>query len=353
MKPAKEKRFKEVFVANVIKKINRGVLVDGFDVRKAVKIVLNGQVEGSKVFLGSLFSSLMHVNDTNVIKSAILGSLDLDKIMEKKVKVKEKIYSIGGSGKDDIKTFNVSSTASILVASMGLKIFKIGAPGTSNACGSKELFENIGVKKIQKISNIALTAKRTNFLYMPVDKIVPNLFDAYDANFYYPNVLSYGLLPLVTPVKLSGMVYGLAHPEIKISANILSDFGMRNFLIVCGMHKDRYFLDEISVTGNTKICHIDNNGKINDFVFNPKKIGILHTDFNDILEVKGGYDKSKKKALKILSGNGSKIENDLIAVNAGAILFLSKKSDSLKAGYQEAKKHLKNGTAMQYLNMII
>lgn len=339
-------------VSALIKKLNRKEKIKVDNVRKAVTIVLKKEVSCRDIFLGSLFSSLMYINDPLVLKGAIQGALDLDKIMFKKIDLGKKIYAIGGSGKDDVKTFNISSIASIVVAAMGVSIFKVGAPGTSNKLGSQDLLDYLGVFKIDKIEHIKKHIDK-NFLYMSVDNIVPNLFSSYDGTFFYPNVLSYGLLPLITPIRISGMIYGLSNPNIEISAKILKIFGMRNVLVVAGMDSSgEKFFDEISVIGKTKIAYIDKCGNIKEKIFNPKTVGLFYKNYKNILELKD-QKTAKIRAVNILKGNATSIEMDSVAINVGGLLFLSDRTTSIEKGYFMAIDFLKSGKAFNYFKKLI
>lgn len=336
------------FVAQIIKDLNRYCRAEPNDIKIAVDLILRKKVINPDIFIGSLFSSLMHVEDESIVKYALLGALDLDKILDKKIILNKDVYSIGGSGKDDIKTFNVSSVSSIVAAAMGVNIFKVGAPGTSNKLGSKNILDSLRVLKINKIENIKREIKNKNFLYMSVDDIVPELFRFYDGTFFYPNVMSYGLLPLVTPVRLAGMIYGISDPRVELSARVLKKFGMRNILVVAGMdEKNKKFIDEISVIGKTKIAYLNKRGIIEKFSFNPKRIGIRYSAYQNILEAKN-KEMAKNKILNILKGKSSEIELDFVAVNVGAVLFISGSVSSIEAGYFSAKNFLKSGKSFDY-----
>jgi len=75
--------------------------------------------------------------------------------------------------------------------------------------------------------------------------------------------------------------------------------------------------------------------------WNPRiKFHIPKYSFRRLLEAETAKD-NVKKSLLVLLGKGDKVLEDTVALNSGAILYLSKIAKSVKEGYIMAKKAIR------------
>lgn len=104
--------------------------------------------------------------------------------------------------------------------------------------------------------------------------------------------------------------------------------------------------DEISLTGQFK-CYSP-NGEYNYF---PQELGCLLLQPKDI---KGGKstEENKNIFLKIISGNGTIPQNEVVIVNAAFALELINKEDWV-SNYTRAKESLESGKAKKSLKKFL
>jgi len=79
--------------------------------------------------------------------------------------------------------------------------------------------------------------------------------EVYGGKFYVPHALSFALAALVSPVQFDNLIYGLAHPNVETSIEVLKKFGIRDAMVASTTHDDIHYLDEMGVSGDVKTLH--------------------------------------------------------------------------------------------------
>ena len=108
--------------------------------------------------------------------------------------------------------------------------------------------------------------------------------------------------------------------------------------------------DEISPCQPTDVFQINEDGKEYRYVIDPAKFGISGAKAEE-LEGGSGADNAKL-AMDVLNGNGRPAIKAAVGLNAGAVLYLSGKSKTLKDGYDMAVSAMSNGTTLRKLIQI-
>tara|TARA_B100001123_G_C14527097_1_gene716717 strand:- start:23 stop:550 length:528 start_codon:yes stop_codon:yes gene_type:complete len=107
-------------------------------------------------------------------------------------------------------------------------------------------------------------------------------------------------------------------------------------------------MDEISPFAKTEILELKNN-KINQFVIDPKKIGIK---FNNMENLKGNdADYNANKIIDIFSGNTNEF-SEAVCLNSAAGLIVSGKFLEFEEAYNSSKEHLQSGKVLSHLKKI-
>ena len=101
----------------------------------------------------------------------------LDKMQEFSLKIEPKnqgtIIDMCGTGGDKLQTFNVSTTASFVVAAAGGIVAKHGNRSSSGVSGSADIFEYFGYDLNQEPSQIAEILQKHNICFMFAQKFHP------------------------------------------------------------------------------------------------------------------------------------------------------------------------------------
>ena len=341
---------KFLYLMNLDMEISDNLIIETF------KEILNMKNKNkSNIFISSLFTYLMlKKKESNLIEKLLKTAFEIDNFVPYneivKIDSKNPIVLIAGSGKKGIKTINVSTTASIIASSLGANIIKPCSMATSSMTGSYDFLNYIGVNTNISIEKTKKVLNKSGFGIFPIEKLVPKFDKVYGDVFYAPNILSYGLAALICPIKPEIVLYGLANDELKISGDILSNFGVNKYRIVSNKVNNIYFMDELNVFGESKIYDSHNQEEIN-YKFN-KILNLPLYDTKDIKQSNNMRD-NIKKSLDVLKGKEKGAYEDLIALNAGNILQLSGLCNTIQEGYYIAKDKIENGDIIEHLRNII
>lgn len=246
----------------------------------------------------------------------------------------------GGDGKD---TFNISTLSSFVTAGAGVHVTKHGNYGVSSACGSSNVMESLGIKFTNDIDFLKRSIDEAGIcvlhapLFHPAMKNVAPIRKELGVKTFF-NMLG----PMVNPAFPKNQMVGVFNLELLRLYGYLYQETDKNYAVVHAL--DGY--DEISLTGKTKV--ITNTSET---LFEPYELGV------DIVEqsaIFGGntVKEAAKLFTKIISGNGSKAQNNVIFANAGLAIATAKQITH-KEGFELAKESLMSGKGKQALNKLI
>jgi anthranilate phosphoribosyltransferase len=152
--------------------------------------------------------------------------------------------------------------------------------------------------------------------------------------------------PLTNPAGAANQLIGVFHRDlVGILARVLQRLGSRHVMVVHGMEG----LDEISVSGDTLVGELRND-EVREYAINPKQFGMAISALSEI-QVKDGGE-SKDMLLRALS-NQPGPARDILALNAGAAIYVAGLADSHQAGVQKALEVLATGAARTKLDQFI
>ena len=148
--------------------------------------------------------------------------------------------------------------------------------------------------------------------------------------------------PLTNPSRPDYMVMGVYSKElIGPMAQALHQLGMKKALVVWGSG-----IDEIAVHGPSYAAMLD-NGVITSRIITPEEFGL---DTYTLDDIRGGDPAENVEiARKIFSGKGTPAQTAAVAANAGALLFIGGKAQSLREGADMVREQLANGGALRQI----
>ena len=253
------------------------------------------------------------------------------------------VGEIVGTGGDGHNTINISTMSAVVASSLGLHIAKHGNRGVSSKSGASDFLEAFGV-------NIRMTPEQA---FRCLDSIgLTFLFaQVYHSGMKYAGpvrkilgtrTISNILGPLTNPSRPDYMVMGVYSKElIGPMAQALHQLGMKKALVVWGSG-----IDEIAVHGPSYAAMLD-NGVITSRIITPEEFGL---DTYTLDDIRGGDPAENVEiARKIFSGKGTPAQTAAVAANAGALLFIGGKAQSLREGADMVREQLANGGALRQI----
>ncbi len=274
----------------------------------------------------------------------VLGAAKIMRKLSAKVEVnKEKLVDTCGTGGSGIGIFNVSTTAAFVACACGARIAKHGNRSATRKSGSADLLEAAGVSLELSPSQVAECIDNVGlgFMFAPGHHsamkhvIGPRKEIAHKSIF---NILG----PLTNPASTPNQVMGVYDEKwMKPVAEVHKSLGSKNVMVVHSEDK----LDEISIASKTKVVEL-REGKISEYIISPEEFGL---EFQTLDELKvNSPEESLAMAKKALKGEHS-AASSMVALNAGAALYVSGEEDSLSEGIDRAMEGIKQKKGLDKL----
>jgi anthranilate phosphoribosyltransferase len=252
-----------------------------------------------------------------------------------------------GTGGDSAHTFNVSTAAMFVAAAAGAKIAKHGGRSVSSKSGSADVLELLGVNINLKPEAVADSIAATGIGFM----FAPNHHSAMKHAAPVRRELGvktiFNILgPLTNPAGAKQQVMGVFHPDlVGIQARVLQRLGSRRVMIVHGLEG----LDELSISGPTAVGELK-DGQVREYMVAPADVG-LKTHNNAAIRVEG-IEQSRDMLLGALD-NKPGAARDIIALNAGASIYVAGLAPTLIDGVKKALAVLDSGAARKKLDQFV
>ncbi|MEX0380792.1 anthranilate phosphoribosyltransferase [Leuconostoc sp. MS02] len=251
---------------------------------------------------------------------------------------------IVGTGGDMSNTFNISTTASFIVAAAGVPIAKHGNRAASSKSGTADVLEALGVTISLTADQATQVLRETGqtFLFArsfhPAMKIVGPIRKNLGIRTVF-NVLG----PLINPMRPKSMLLGVYSKQLLVPlAHVLIALGVKNAILIHG--KDG--LDEVTLTDKTDMVVLRNQ-EITESEFDPMTYGFDYVLPEELL---GGTPTENAEITQaILSGRLGGAKKEVVILNAAMALFAANICENLQQSITLARSILENGKAYQHL----
>jgi len=304
--------------------------------------IMNGQL--SEIDISAILTSLKIKGET---KEEILGATKIMRSKSLKISSSDNTVDTCGTGGDMSDTLNISTAASLVAASCGIRIAKHGNKSVSSKSGSADMLENIGYKFSDDPKNLEQQLQKNNFCFMFAQyhhsamKHVINVRKTLSTRTVF-NLLG----PLTNPANAKNQLLGVYDKKwLNIHCEVLNELGSNKVMVVHGFDG----LDEITLSQNTHICELKDK-KIHNYNFDPRDIGY---DYISLDEIKGGDPKYNAESfIKMINGDYPQFQK-IVEINAGAAIYLADKAKNIKEGALIAHKSITEGKTKEFLSNII
>jgi len=228
----KDKKIKEPYES--LYKLNIGLSIDEFEAEEAMSIVLREKDLQKRVSLLTMLLNGLMIKGPSVheIKGLINASLSLDRLFEiPKQEISlpggELLVGVASSGKKGFKTINITTPACFIAAASGAYIAKACSRSTSSKTGSTDFLETIGINIKTSLKEKIEILKEKKISFFSIEDTTPIFAQVYGGVFYAPHAMSFALAELSFPVKIDALVYGLSHPNVKLSLEVYKEYGFK------------------------------------------------------------------------------------------------------------------------------
>ncbi|MHC1695231.1 MAG: anthranilate phosphoribosyltransferase [Eubacteriales bacterium] len=257
------------------------------------------------------------------------------------------VFEIVGTGGDKAGSFNISTTASIVIASAGVKVAKHGNRAASSRSGAADCLEALGVNIDLPPEQSAELLEEIGICFLFAQKYHTSM------KFVAPVRRELGIRtifnilgPLTNPARATRQLLGVYSAAlVEPLARVLSKLGVKRGMVVYG--QDR--LDEISVSAPTTVCSFEDSTFFS-YEIKPEDFGMRSCDKSEL--VGGEPAENAEITRRILDGErGAK--RDAVLLNAGAGLYIAGIADSIADGVSLAASLIDSGKAKEKLEQFI
>ena len=292
---------------------------------------------------------LIALNAKGIVAEEIAGCASV--LQEKRVRLEVPfpVLDTCGTGGDGLGTFNISSLTALTAAACGVKVAKHGNRAVSSLSGSADFYRELGISidLTPEQSGKMLTETGFVFLFAPLYHSAMKYAGPVRRDLGLKTIMNL-LGPLVNPAGAEYQLIGVYEQDLCVTmAKAAKMLGIERVMVVHGLDG----LDEISVTGPTKIVTIGSEDTLKEQDFDHTSLGMPAYRLDDL---KGGSATDNANlAMQIMAGEGPPAMRDAVLVNTGAALYVSNTVDSIGEGYEMAREAMQSGKVSNKCRKIV
>lgn len=320
-------------------------VVSGHDLSRAdmasvMKSIMTGEATPAQI--GGFLVALRMKGET---VAEITGAAQVMRELATPVSINaEHLVDTCGTGGDGANLFNVSTASAFVVAACGAKVAKHGNRSVSSSTGSADVLEAAGVVLGLQPEQVARCVEEVGvgFMFAPAHHsamkhaIGPRKELAMRTVF---NMLG----PMTNPAGVKRQVIGVFDQALcRPMAEVLQTLGSEHVLVVHAADG----LDELSLACPSHVAEL-HKGVVKEYLIKPEEVG-LHTQSLVGLSVETAEESLAliNDALGKRTTPEAQKAADMIALNAGAAVYVSGVASSLKEGVQMAEDAIGSGLAL-------
>lgn len=254
-----------------------------------------------------------------------------------------------GTGGDNSKTFNISTTAAFVVAGAGLTVAKHGNRAMSSKSGSADLLEALGVKIEVSTDGVLRCMREAGMGFMFAPAFHPAMRYAAPVRKEIGIRTVFNVLgPITNPAQVSHQFVGT--PSAPLAQKLARALGRLGTIHAIVVHGDGG-LDELSLSGPNLIFEVRGDTDPMRSVIDPSELGFERAELDDL---RGG-DVAENATITraILDGSEKGPKRDIVLLNAAVALFAGDAAPTIQTGIDLARKSLDEGHALKCMEKLI
>ena len=252
-----------------------------------------------------------------------------------------------GTGGDAASTFNISTASAMVVAAAGGKVAKHGNRSISSKSGSADVLEAAGVNLDLTPEQVAQCVNETGVGFMFAPKHHSAMKHAIGPRKEMGVRTVFNVLgPLTNPAGAPNQVLGVFSDDlVEPLAKVLQKLGSEHVLVV---HAEDG-MDEISIAAATHVAELK-DGEVRDYFITPEQFGFERADISSL-----AVDSAEQSLATIhnVFDNQPGPARDIVALNAGAAIYVAGLSDDLGQGIKVAQDVIADGSARAKLDALV
>ena len=313
--------------------------LDFHSMQSAIEMIMTGEVDD--LFIERF---LLALNEKGISEKEITAAANV-------MKDKSLTFDIGdgdhidtcGTGGSGLHTFNCSTASAFVAAAGGASVTKHGNKAVSSKSGSADLLIAAGADIVHEREKLETIFNRVGFVFLFAPLHHQSMKYVMPARQKIGKKTLFNLLgPHTNPCGAKRQILGVYEKNlVKSFASVAKNLSMDHVLIVHGFDG----LDEITITDSTYVAELKDNS-ITEYQISPKDFGL---NLGKLSEISAQSPDDRLQLIReAFSGDQSAVQ-DMIALNAGAALYLANVVNSIADGIELSFELMNNGMAANKL----
>ena len=330
-------------IQDVINQLEKKENLDFHSMQHAIELIMTGNVDDLSIEAFLLALNAKGIQETEITAAARV------------MKEKSLTFPLGngdhidtcGTGGSGLHTFNCSTASSFVAAAGGAAVTKHGNKAVSSKSGSADFLTAAGADIGHDRDKLEKVFAKVGFIFLFAPLHHQSMKYVMPVRQRIGQKTIFNLLgPHTNPCGAKRQVIGVYDKKLlKTFSEVSKNLNMEHVLIVHGDDG----LDEITITSSTTLSELKDN-KINQFVISPKDFGLSTSSLYDITAQTP--EESLLLVREAFAGQKSAVQ-DMIALNAGAGLYVARQTSSIADGVELAFELMNNGKASEKLSAYV
>ena len=326
-------------IKDILKKLDNKNDLAKEEMQTAVESIMTGKVDDDDIE-----TFLLALNKKGIKEPEITAAASVMRNKSLKFNIGDGTHiDTCGTGGTGLHTFNCSTASSFVAAAGGASITKHGNKAISSKSGSADFLTEAGADISHDREKLIKVFDQVGFVFLFAPLHHQSMKYVMPARQRIGQKTIFNLLgPHTNPCGAKRQVIGVYDKKLlNTFSTVAKNLDMEHVMVVHGDDG----LDEISISGPTQISEYKNY-KIEEYTISPQEFGIATSPFEEISAQSS--EQSLRMVQEAFSGEQSAVQ-DMIALNAGAGLYIARKVDSISDGVELAFTLMNNGKAADKL----
>ena len=326
-------------IKDILKKLDKKNDLAKEEMQTAVESIMTGKVDDDDIE-----TFLLALNEKGIKEPEITAAASVMRDKSLKFKIGDGTHiDTCGTGGTGLHTFNCSTASSFVAAAGGASITKHGNKAISSKSGSADFLTEAGADISHDREKLIKVFDQVGFIFLFAPLHHQSMKYVMPARQRIGQKTIFNLLgPHTNPCGAKRQIIGVYDKKLlNTFSTVAKNLEMEHVMVVHGDDG----LDEISISGPTQISEYKNY-KIKEYTISPQEFGIATSPFEEISAQSS--EQSLRMVQEAFSGEQSAVQ-DMIALNAGAGLYIARKVDSISDGVELAFTLMNNGKAADKL----
>jgi anthranilate phosphoribosyltransferase len=334
-------------IKKAIEQVVNGSDIDSADMVNVMRQIMTGNATDAQI---GAFLVALRVKGESI--DEIAGAVEVMRELATGVRVSgQYLVDIVGTGGDESNLFNVSTAATFVVAAAGGQVAKHGNRSVSSNSGAADVLEAAGVNLSLDPAQVAscVEALGVGFMFAPAHHSAMKYAIGPRKELGLRTIFNI-LGPMTNPASVTRQLIGVYNRELCWPmAEVLGRLGAEHIMVVHSADG----LDEISIADETYVAEYV-GGEIKEYSIRPEDYLSQRQSLQG-LEV----DNAEQSLALILDALGKQASAqaskaaDLIAINAGAALYVAGCATHLAQGVDMAIDAISSGLAKAKINDLV